>query len=260
MSAAPIPALFDPARVLPAALLRGLNHVLRQQEWARTRLAMHAGKSVCIGLEGTPGALTALIGADGLLQPLFDDSDAEADPDTRAAAPPSAMLLVRSSIDAAFALVREGPTGVQRHLRVEGDVMLAATLGELAQHLRWDVEEDLSALVGDVAAHRLHGLASSALRQIGSLFGRAGTSAQQFVESGRAPVVDGTTARALGDELAALDRRVHALEQRVERLGAAASGPGAAASGPGAAASGLGAAPAGPGAAAAGLSAAAAGS
>ena len=251
MSAAPIPALFDPAHVLPAALLRGLNHVLRQQEWARTRLAMHAGKRVCIGLEGTPGALaapprlTALIGADGLLQPLFDDSDAEADPDTRAAAPPSAMLLVRSSIDAAFALVRDGPTGVQRHLRVEGDVMLAATLGELAQHLRWDVEEDLSALVGDVAAHRLHGLASSAFRQIGSLFGRAGTSAQQFVESGRAPVVDGTTARALGDELAALDRRVHALEQRVERLGAAASGPGAAPAGPGAAAAGLSAAAAG---------------
>jgi len=219
VSDTPIPALVDPARVLPAALLRAVNHVLRQQGWARARLAMHAGKSVCIGLEGDAGAraapprLTAVIDADGLLHPLDPDADTV----------PAAMLLVRSSIDAAFALLREGPTGVQRHLRVEGDVMLAATLGELAQHLRWDAEEDLSAIVGDVAAHRLHGLALAAFRQLGSLAARAGASAQQFVESGRAPVVDGPTARALGDDLAALERQVRTLEQRVERLSAAAA-------------------------------------
>lgn len=215
-----LPALVDPARALPALLLRAVNHLLRQQAWARDRLAMHAGKSVCIGLDETPGAasspprLAAVIDANGLLQ--------SADPDdTRA---PAATLLVRSSVDAAFALLRDGPTGVQRHLRVEGDVMLAATLGELAQHLRWDAEEDLSALVGDVAAHRLHGFARSAFQQFGSLAARASASARQFVESGRAPVVDGLKARALGDELAVLERRIRVLEQRVDRVSAAAAG------------------------------------
>ncbi len=218
MSDSPLPALVDPVRMLPAALLRALNHVLRQQAWARERLAMHAGKTVCIGLDGDPAAssapirLTAGIDAEGFLH--AGDSDAE----------PAATLLVRRPVDSVFALLREGPTGVQRHLRVEGDVMLAATLGELAQHLRWDAEEDLSALIGDVAAHRVHGLVGASLGQLRALATRAGASVQQFVASGRAPVVDVDTTRSLGDELAALERRVRALEQRAERLSAAAAG------------------------------------
>jgi ubiquinone biosynthesis protein UbiJ len=48
-----------------------------------------------------------------------------------------------------------GVTALSRHLRVEGDVMFAATLGELAQHLRWDAEEDLSRIVGDIGARRI---------------------------------------------------------------------------------------------------------
>ena len=59
MSDSPLPALVDPVRMLPAALLRALNHVLRQQAFARERLAMHAGKTVRIGLEGSPAPSAA---------------------------------------------------------------------------------------------------------------------------------------------------------------------------------------------------------
>jgi ubiquinone biosynthesis protein UbiJ len=40
-------------------------------------------------------------------------------------------------------------------VKIEGDVMLAAELGWLADNLRWDIEEDLSRLFGDVPAHAM---------------------------------------------------------------------------------------------------------
>jgi ubiquinone biosynthesis protein UbiJ len=41
-----------------------------------------------------------------------------------------------------------------RQIELQGDVELASTLGFLAQHLRWDIEESLSQYVGDILAHR----------------------------------------------------------------------------------------------------------
>jgi len=40
-------------------------------------------------------------------------------------------------------------------VRIEGDVQLAAEINWMADHLRWDVEEDLARVIGDVPAHTL---------------------------------------------------------------------------------------------------------
>jgi len=37
---------------------------------------------------------------------------------------------------------------------VQGDVMLAADINWLVDHVRWDIEEDLSRVIGDAMAHQ----------------------------------------------------------------------------------------------------------
>jgi len=189
-----------------------LEHLLEQQSWARSRLARHAGSTVLVLLDVEPvagisaPAFRATIDRDGLLR--------QADPD----ASPQATLAIRPTTDALFSLIREGAQGLQRHLRIEGDVALAATLAELAWHLRWDAEEDLSQIVGDVAARRVAGLVSGFTGRLRDLVARAQTSATRFA-SGGGQVVVVPQLRWLTDEAAALEQRVRALELRAARLG-----------------------------------------
>ena len=39
-------------------------------------------------------------------------------------------------------------------MQVQGDVMLAADINWLVDHVRWDIEEDLSRVLGDALAHQ----------------------------------------------------------------------------------------------------------
>ena len=197
-----------------ALLLSALEHLVRQQSWARDRLRAHAGRTVRVAVDAD--ALPALPGLPAPDARMTIDDDGFL---RRAApgAPADATLVMRPSVDALFALLREGPQGVQRHLRIEGDVTLAATLGELAQHLRWDAEEDLSRVVGDVAAHRLVRAAGGLLARLRDLGTRAETAAAQFAAGGTQVAVR-PQMRELLDAAAALEQRVQALETRAARL------------------------------------------
>lgn len=199
------------------ALLAAFEHLLEQQSWARDRLAAHAGRTLLIAfdLPPVPGwpapEVRATIDPAGLLR--IADPMAAAD----------VTLRFRPSVEAVFAFAQDGAQGVQRHLRIDGDVGLAAALGELAQHLRWDAEEDLSRIVGDVAAHRIArfvGSATGSLREIG---GRARSALAQFAAGG-SQVVVAPQLDALSAAAAALDPRLRALEARLERL-RAGTGP-----------------------------------
>lgn len=195
-------------------LVAGLEHLLRQQPWARERLRQHAGSVVRVGLRAEPlGALPApevrlAITAEGLLEAAAAD------------APPRATLLLEPSADVLMSLSRDGVDGLSRHLRVEGDVMLAASLGELARHLRWDAEEDLSRVVGDVAARRTVGLVRGAFERLRALAARPADSLGRYAASGQAPVVTRDPLRALDAEFSALDERLVRAEQRADRLAA----------------------------------------
>jgi ubiquinone biosynthesis protein UbiJ len=223
--ASPLQALAaDTAARLQAQALRALvaafEHLLRQQGWARERLRMHAGSTVRVGLQAGAGFGLPAILPTGLPPPevrlritsegFFEAAAFDAEP--------RATLLLIASADALFTAAREGVDGLSRHLRVEGDVMLAATLGELARDLRWDAEEDLSRVLGDVAAHRVFGLLRAGVQGLRERASQPLASFSRQVASGEAPVVSRSRVEGLRGDFQALDDRLRRLEQRAARL------------------------------------------
>ena len=192
-------------------MLAALNHLLAANDSARASLRPHAGR--LIRLEARDPAQSAAwfsmllcVSAEGLLEPA-----------PAATSSPSVTMSIRPSLDAGFAMLSKGPAGLQPHLRIEGDVLLAAALGELSRTLRWDVEEDLSRLTGDVIAHRIVGLAAGAaqaLRELGERAG-AGFARQWSVEDpmlvARSELAEHSTLlSSLESRLASLERRTGA--------------------------------------------------
>ena len=76
---------------------------------------------------------------------LLDVAPADAAPDLTLA------LTQDSPLDIATALLR----GEKPAVRIEGDVQLAAEVNWLADHVRWDIEDDLARVIGDVPARTL---------------------------------------------------------------------------------------------------------
>ncbi|MCM5571857.1 hypothetical protein M6I34_15160 [Burkholderiaceae bacterium FT117] len=197
------------ARQGAAALVAALDHLLEQNEWARARLAMHAGRRVLIGVDlpALPGLpeprILAAIADGGRLQPASGEGSE-----------PAVTMMLRPSVDAAFDFARGGPRELSRHLRIEGDVMLAAALGELAQHLRWDAAEDLSRVTGDVAAQRIVGAAEGAFGALRDAGDRLQSNLLRYlsVESGQ--LVDRSALDAFASQLDGLERRLQALSSR----------------------------------------------
>jgi ubiquinone biosynthesis protein UbiJ len=117
-------------------LIYALNHVLRQEDWARQRLVAHAGQTVCVALPFTQIVLE-VSGAGYFSSPTQ--------------APEKATVTLRVSTDALFKLAQamlldaeQQSQMLTRAVQIEGDVDFAQTLGYLAQHLRWDAEHDLA--------------------------------------------------------------------------------------------------------------------
>ncbi len=212
-------------RGLPlAGLLRAINHVLRQQDWARERLAAHQGKSIRLGIEASfPLALFApnlmtRVDANGFLQeadPLKSRQSGHAPSDTVGVSTNADVCLwLRPSLDALFAGFRAGPAGLSSHLRVEGDVLLAGVIGELAQHLRWDFEEDLSQVVGDVAARRAVSSTQNLGLRIKDSQNRVESAAVQWLTIEQAYLVDRSSFAAFSAELLELSQSVDRLSAR----------------------------------------------
>lgn len=116
-----------------------LNHVLQQEPQAMERLVRQKGRVVLMQwqhftfkVQATPAGLLDLAAA-----------DAKAD---------LAVVLVDES---PFAMAQALVQGGKPKVRIDGDVQLAAELNWLADHVRWDLEEDLARVVGDAPAHWL---------------------------------------------------------------------------------------------------------
>ena len=195
------------------AVVAALNHVLAQNDWARAKLGMHAQRLVRVALDLQPPAgfpapgLSVRVTPEGFLEPVAEAELAEA-------GEPAVRMLLKPSIDAAFGFLREGARGLQRHLRIEGDVMLAATLGELAQQLRWDYEEDVSRVAGDVVARRVGRAVESARAGAADLGQRAESSALQYLLVEQPQLVERARLQDFAARLSALESRVEALARR----------------------------------------------
>lgn len=190
------------------ALLAALNHLLAANDAARTSLRPHAGRLIRLEAREPARAsawfsMLLCVSAEGLLEAAPMD-----------AAAPSVTMTIRPSLDAGFAMLSKGPAGLQPHLRIEGDVLLAATLGELSRSLRWDVEEDLSRVAGDVIAHRIVGMAAGAVHALREFGERAGSgfARQWSVED---PVLVARSELAEHSAmLSSLESRLASLERR----------------------------------------------
>lgn len=116
-----------------------LNHVLMKEPQATARLARVAGRTLSfswrqfsIGLTVTPA---------GLLDRVADL--------------PSPDLSLTLTDESPLTLARAVLAGDKPAVRIEGDVMLAAEVNWLVDHVRWDIEDDLARLLGDAPARAL---------------------------------------------------------------------------------------------------------
>ncbi len=116
-----------------------LNHVLMQEPEATMRLARLKGQSVQMKWRDID--LHLLVTPAG----LFDVAADSAKPD----------LLLEVLPQSPLELIQNLLQGKKPDVRIEGDVQLAAEINWLADHVRWDVEEDLARIVGDVPARLL---------------------------------------------------------------------------------------------------------
>jgi ubiquinone biosynthesis protein UbiJ len=129
-----------------------LNHVLQQEPQAMDRLARF--KSNVILCQWREFAFQVAITPIGLLDLAAHGSS----PDLR-------LVLTQ---DSPISVVGAILNGEKPAVRIDGDVQLAAEVNWLADHVRWDVEEDLAHIVGDAPANLLVQMVrtlSQALRQ-----------------------------------------------------------------------------------------------
>ncbi|MBS7808025.1 hypothetical protein [Variovorax sp. PCZ-1] len=116
-----------------------LNHVLQQEPEAVARLKRQKGQIA--GIESAWIAMKLIVTPAGLLD--LAEPDAEAD------------LSLKVIDTNPLSILQTLMSGEKPRMEVSGDVILAAEVNWLVDHVRWDVEEDLSRIVGDVPAHTL---------------------------------------------------------------------------------------------------------
>jgi ubiquinone biosynthesis accessory factor UbiJ len=211
------------ARTASKAFAAAVNHMLARESWARERLSPYAGKTARFVL--APFSLYLMVQPDGLIAAI---DEAQKTFDVTLAVP----------VDAAPAFLQGGQAAVMKHVRIEGDAEFATTIAKLAEHLRWEPEEDLARVIGDGPAHRI----GSTVRLAGEQARRSGRNLLESVaeylldeqpQLVRRSALDTFNAElsTARDALARVEKRIERLEQKAEARGASASGAAASARG-----------------------------
>ncbi|MCS3509643.1 ubiquinone biosynthesis accessory factor UbiJ [Achromobacter sp. AGC78] len=144
----PFSFLPTPSRMAVSAL----NALLRREDWARERLAKHAGKTVRFAL----GAFTLALTIDS--EGLAAQADPAVVPDVTLTVAPEKLPLPRLG---GLGDDREAPDFAEA-THISGDAALAQVVADLSKQLRWDPEDALARVVGDIAALRIVGGARAA--------------------------------------------------------------------------------------------------
>jgi len=203
MDDSPPPRIDPPARAVAAAV----NHMLAAAPWGRDKLAPYGGR--CARFVCAPFDVALTVTAEGTVTA------------TGAGATASAEFMLTPGLALRAAA---GDGEAWREIRISGDAGFSSTLAQVAQHLRWDVEEDLSRVLGDIAAHRLVEGARGAARWGRGLLERAAGGAAAHVqgaggsESGPALVADAQALSAYAREVARLSDDVDRIERRIRAL------------------------------------------
>ncbi|WP_118180899.1 ubiquinone biosynthesis accessory factor UbiJ [Paraburkholderia phosphatilytica] len=201
-----------------------VNHLLAREPWALDRLAPYAGKTA--RLSCPPVELMLLVQPDGYLVAVEERDAGQFD--VTLSVPP----------DAVPAFVQGGQAAVMKHVKIDGDAEFATVIAKLAEHLRWEPEEDLARLIGDAPAYRV----STLVRTAGEHARRTGRNlldsvAEYLLDENpqlvRRAALDDFNAELARtrDALARIEKRVERIEQKVDaRRGAEGPADGAATS------------------------------
>jgi ubiquinone biosynthesis protein UbiJ len=194
-----------------------VNHLLARESWARERLVPYAGKTA--RLSCPPVVLILLVQPDGYLAAVDETQTHQFD------------VTVSVPSEALPAFVQGGQAAVMKHVKIEGDAEFATAIAKLAEHLRWEPEEDLARLIGDGPAWRV----TTVARSVGEHARRTGRNLldsvaeylldenPQLVRRAALDEFNAELARAR-DALARVEKRLERLEQKVEARGANAPG------------------------------------
>lgn len=200
----PTPNL-DPA-ALPGAVA---NHFLAREQWARERLAAHAGRVFV--LASTPLAASFTIAGDGAVGSTLGTRD-----------PADATL--RVSPLSVPALLAE-PARWDELVTAEGDPELIATLKELAVTLPWFVEKAFASVLGPIAGQRVADAGRHMLLFPEYAGSRIGASVAAYARDETALATTRADAETFAADVAALASRLATLEARLDALVARATPP-----------------------------------
>lgn len=197
-------------------LAAAVNHLLARETWARERLAPYSGKTARLVFSSL--TVTLAVQPEGYLNAV----------DEREGAQPDVSISVPA--DALAAFVQGGQAAVMKHVKIEGDAEFATLLGKLAEHLRWEPEEDLAQWIGDAPAHRV----SALVRGAGEHALRTGRNlrdaAAEYLLDENPQLVRRTSLEVFNTELARARDALARVEKRIERLEAQAGARGASSS------------------------------
>lgn len=198
------PAAIPALKTASGAFAAAVNHLLVREPWALERLKPYAAKRV--KLSCAPVSIALMVQPDGLFAATTEAEAAQFD------------VTIAVPLDALPAFVQGGQAAVMKHVRIEGDAEFATTLAKLAEHLRWDPEEDLARVIGDAPAHRL-GIVARSVQEQAQRTGRnlLDTFSEFFLDE-RPQLVRRSALAAFDAELSKARDALARVEKRIERI------------------------------------------
>ncbi|CAH2789856.1 MAG: Ubiquinone biosynthesis protein UbiJ [uncultured Caballeronia sp.] len=198
------PAANPALKTTSGAFAAAVNHLLVRERWALERVKPYAGKRV--RLSCTPLSIALVVQPDGLFAAITEAEAVQFD------------VTLAVPLDALPAFLQSGQAAVMKHVRIEGDAEFATTLAKLAEHLRWDPEEDFARMIGDAPAHRL-GLIARSVHEQAQRTGRnlLDTFTEYFLDE-RPQLVRKSALDAFNAELSKTRDALASVEKRIERI------------------------------------------
>lgn len=183
--------------IVPAAV----NHLLAQEDWARAKLAPHAGKTARFdaGLQ----RLDLTVEADGFLALAQGGIEPAVTVKVKAADLP----LIAQDMKKAFSFVK-----------IEGDADFANSISQVGQGLHWDAEDDLAKLFGDVAAVRMVATAKAGFAAARDGHRRLAENVAEYLTEEKPVLVRPPAVADFAAEVARLRDDVERMQKRIEKL------------------------------------------
>jgi ubiquinone biosynthesis protein UbiJ len=187
-----------------------VNHLLAQEDWARSELKLHAGKVAVI--DASPVALRLRVTPDGMVAAARADE--------------AANVTIRLKLSD-LPLIAQNRERAFSYVQIEGDAEFANAISHLSQSLRWEVEHDLERLLGPIAAMRLVQGAKAALTSAQTGQRKLAENVAEYFLEEKPLLIRPVLAEEFGadvvklrDDVERAAKRLEKLEQKLARLAA----------------------------------------